>query len=104
MYSTRTRIYTRASPADILARKSARPDKSRTCRRAERAASAAERPATAHAGHADFLARILAQKSARKSVLVLWHLANTQDEVQWLGSLVSTLTLCVRWHKADLIR
>jgi len=46
-----------------------------TSRRAERAASAAERPAAARAGHADFLATILARKSARKSVSVLWNLA-----------------------------
>ena len=53
-------------------RKSAHPDKSR---RAKLAASNAERPAAARARHADFLARILARKSARKSVSVLWNLA-----------------------------
>ena len=36
-----------------------------TSRRAERAASAAERPAAARAGHADFLATILARKSKK---------------------------------------
>ena len=73
-------MYTRASPTDILARKSVLWIKvGPTSRRAERAASAAERPAAARAGHADFLARILARKSARKSVSVsvsvLWNLA-----------------------------
>ena len=47
--------------------------------RAERAASAAELPAAECVGHANFLARILVWKSARKSVSVsvslLWNFA-----------------------------
>jgi len=83
-------VYTRASPMDILARKTARrtkvrrqvgelngPRNGRACR---------DRPTAARAGHADFRARILARKSARKSVSVSvsvsvpWSLSYTRRD------------------------
>jgi len=75
-----------------------------TSRRAERAASAAERPAAARARHADFLARILARKSARKSVSVsvsvsvLWNLAITDhNTLRCIGTSTMRRSFVTRW-------
>jgi len=84
VYHMYTYTCKRAHPHQTSSRGKAHADsgqksgRQQVARRAERAASAAERPAAAHARHADFLARILARKSARKSVSVsvLWNLAN----------------------------
>jgi len=65
-----TYVYTRASPTDILARKSARRTKVRGQVSELNRPLARGRPTAARAGHADFRARILARKSARKSVSV----------------------------------
>jgi len=72
MYSTRTRVNARLPNGHPCEEKraSVRTKVGPTSRRAERAASTAERPAAARAGHADFRARILARKLARKSVSV----------------------------------
>ena len=58
-------VYTRASPTDILARKSVRRTKVRGQFGEDHRARCC-RPTSARAGHADFLAR----KSVRKSVSV----------------------------------
>jgi len=69
MYSTRTRVNARIPNGHP---------------REEKRASG--RPAAARDGHADFLARILAQKSARKSVSmsvsVLWNVAIIQRSLE----------------------
>ena len=57
-------MYTRTSPTDILARKSARRTKVRG------QVGELNEPTSARAGHADFCARILAQTSVRKSMSV----------------------------------
>jgi len=73
MYSTRTRVNARIPNGHPREEKRASGQKSGELNGRERRG----RPTSARAGHADFLARILAQKSARKSVSVsvLWNLA-----------------------------
>jgi len=92
MYSTRTRVNARILNGHPRGEKRAcRTKVGPTSRRAERAASAAERPAAERAGHADFLARILARKSARKSVSVsvsvsvMWNLAISKLKTRNFG-------------------
>jgi len=79
VYSTRSDVCTRTSLTDNLARKSA----PRACRSSRQTSRRGLSCVTGwwqaeHAGNADFRARILARKSARMSVSVLWNLSFIQ--------------------------
>jgi len=91
-----TRVYTRASLTDILARKSARVGQVGEDRRACPVRGKLNGEV---AGHADFRARILARKSARMSVSVsvpwnssLMQLLSTAADAQYLFTIAKFLS------------